>query len=311
MGCNGSKTDTNLASPVASVRPAVPKQHSHIAKLNDDEESLPKVNKPKMKFASSSTARNMNKYMLKFNRIRKAYATIEAPFRSMWAEHAVRPHLQLNAVFSKDVGQHTKGQLELDELKAIINKPNLKRTTTLENITQLCTDLGLEDCITEANIEDTFKPQDGMVSFQQALVGIGNAVLNNKTLSELHGPRKRLNDTDSPHGYETASLASTESERGTQTHRRVLYKGFRICRDMFDDIDVDRSGEIDFEEFRKAFFNTGDAKVTAERMKEMDFDDNKAIDFDEFLVGIGVWSEDCATLDQDELNRTATMGNEV
>lgn len=320
MGCNGSKNDSNPAN-TTSVHPtssrnasgSSSRQHSHrIAKLNDDEEDNNQP-KPKMKFASSSTSKNMNKYMLKFNTVRKAYATIEAPFRAMWAERVVRPHLQLEAVFSTDVESHTKGQLELDELRVIITKPHLRRTVAVEDVTRLCHDLGLDDCITEANIQDTFKPKDGMVTFQQALVGVGNAVLNNKTLTE------RYSRVESRRLTEDGEVINEVAEEGPDKHRQALYKGFKICRDMFNDIDDDGSGEIDYEEFREAFFHHGDAETTSARMKEMDFDDNKAIDFNEFLVGIGVWAEDCAQLDEDDLERMgrrsveqqAMVGNEV
>jgi len=65
---------------------------------------------------------------------------------------------------------------------------------------------------------------------------------------------------------------------------------FKVVRDMFLQIDVDKSGEITLEELQKAFTGLGNAKLCQQRMKELDFNNDRLISYPEFCVGISVWA---------------------
>jgi len=70
-----------------------------------------------------------------------------------------------------------------------------------------------------------------------------------------------------------------------------LKEGFATVEAMFDDIDTDKGGSLDFEEFCDAFSAMGskDESTVALRLKELDLDGNKEIDRDEFIFGISAW----------------------
>eukprot|EP01083_Nonionella_stella_P017469 48887_1 len=71
---------------------------------------------------------------------------------------------------------------------------------------------------------------------------------------------------------------------------KKVRKGFLVAKEAFDFIDDDGSGEIDFEELKKAFsaMKTGDDLIM-ERLKELDFDGDNTIEFPEFVWGITAW----------------------
>jgi len=67
-------------------------------------------------------------------------------------------------------------------------------------------------------------------------------------------------------------------------------RGFMVAKEAFDFIDTDKSGEIDFDELKKAFsaMKSDDETVKA-RFEELDFNKDKNIEFPEFVYGITVW----------------------
>eukprot|EP01084_Bolivina_argentea_P259328 437541_1 len=66
-------------------------------------------------------------------------------------------------------------------------------------------------------------------------------------------------------------------------------KGFMVAREAFDTIDADKSGEIDFEELKGAFLAMQHDEFIMERLKELDFNGDKSIEFPEFVWGITAW----------------------
>jgi len=68
--------------------------------------------------------------------------------------------------------------------------------------------------------------------------------------------------------------------------------GFMIIKEMFNQIDVDGSGEISLEEFTTAFADLShgdDSGIKEKRMGELDFNRDKEISYPEFCVGLSVW----------------------
>jgi len=68
--------------------------------------------------------------------------------------------------------------------------------------------------------------------------------------------------------------------------------GFIIIKEMFNQIDVDGSGEISLEEFTDAFADLShgdDTGIKERRMRELDFNKDQEISYPEFCVGLSVW----------------------
>jgi len=68
--------------------------------------------------------------------------------------------------------------------------------------------------------------------------------------------------------------------------------GFMIIKEMFNQIDIDGSGEISLEEFTDAFADLShgdDSGIKERRMGELDFNQDKEISYPEFCVGLSVW----------------------
>lgn len=66
-------------------------------------------------------------------------------------------------------------------------------------------------------------------------------------------------------------------------------KGFIVVREAFDAIDIDKSGEIDFDELKTAFLAIKEDALIMERLKELDVNGDKAIEFPEFVWGLTAW----------------------
>eukprot|EP01083_Nonionella_stella_P230609 815007_1 len=72
---------------------------------------------------------------------------------------------------------------------------------------------------------------------------------------------------------------------------KKVQDGFKVIETAFRLIDDDNSGTIDIDELKGALFETsmGDQTVVEERMHELDFDDDKNIEFQEFIYGFAAW----------------------
>eukprot|EP01083_Nonionella_stella_P014839 41547_1 len=70
---------------------------------------------------------------------------------------------------------------------------------------------------------------------------------------------------------------------------KKIRKGFLVAKEAFDFIDNDGSGEIDFEELKQAFSAMKHDDLIVERLKELDFNGDKTIEFPEFVWGITAW----------------------
>jgi len=68
-----------------------------------------------------------------------------------------------------------------------------------------------------------------------------------------------------------------------------IRKGFEAAKEAFGKIDKDGSGEIEFEELKEAFLAMKEDDLILERLKELDFNGDSAIEFPEFVWGLSAW----------------------
>jgi len=83
-------------------------------------------------------------------------------------------------------------------------------------------------------------------------------------------------------------LEKTSEESACLKYDEVM-EGLRIMQSMFHQIDEDDSGEITYSELKAAFTGMGNNKIYANRMSELDFNNDKEISYPEFCVGIALW----------------------
>ncbi|ETO23607.1 hypothetical protein RFI_13573 [Reticulomyxa filosa] len=62
-----------------------------------------------------------------------------------------------------------------------------------------------------------------------------------------------------------------------------------VVRHAFEQIDENKSEEIDFEELKSAFLSMREDDLIQERLKELDFNGDKTIEFPEFVYGMCAW----------------------
>merc|ERR1711971_320812 len=65
--------------------------------------------------------------------------------------------------------------------------------------------------------------------------------------------------------------------------------GFEVAKEAFGKIDKDGSGQIDFVELKEAFVSMKEDDLIMERLKELDFNGDKEIEFPEFVWGLCAW----------------------
>jgi len=88
-------------------------------------------------------------------------------------------------------------------------------------------------------------------------------------------------------GDEDALKKSSDDEKNFKYDE--IMNGLQFVLDMFEQIDIDGSGEITYDEFREAFAGLGDDEIHDKRIKELDFDNDQEITYPEFCLGIAVW----------------------
>ena len=69
----------------------------------------------------------------------------------------------------------------------------------------------------------------------------------------------------------------------TKTEKKYNKKEIFVLKEVFDDADVDGSGEIDLAELRKALNKTNLGNAAEDMFKAIDKDGSKKIGFDEYL----------------------------
>merc|ERR1719495_1067901 len=68
-----------------------------------------------------------------------------------------------------------------------------------------------------------------------------------------------------------------------------IRKGFEVAKEAFGKIDKDGGGSIDFVELKEAFVSMKEDDLIMERLKELDFNGDKEIEFPEFVYGLCAW----------------------
>merc|ERR1712129_610019 len=83
-------------------------------------------------------------------------------------------------------------------------------------------------------------------------------------------------------------------------HFLRIRKGFEVAKEAFGKIDKDGSGQIDFVELKEAFVSMKEDDLIMERLKELDFNGDKEIEFPEFVWGLCAWVGMDEDLEDDE-----------
>eukprot|EP01084_Bolivina_argentea_P291517 501022_1 len=86
-----------------------------------------------------------------------------------------------------------------------------------------------------------------------------------------------------------------------------IRKGFEAAQLAFGKIDKDGSGQIDFDELKSAFLAMKEDDLIMERLKELDFNGDKSIEFPEFVWGLSAW----VGMDEDETNENYDFDDET
>ncbi len=68
-----------------------------------------------------------------------------------------------------------------------------------------------------------------------------------------------------------------------------IRKGFEAAKKVFASIDRDRAGEIDFQELEWAFLAMPEGEIIMERVRGLDFNGDKSIDFPAFVWALSAW----------------------
>jgi len=79
-----------------------------------------------------------------------------------------------------------------------------------------------------------------------------------------------------------------------------IRKGFEAAKEAFGKIDKDGSGEIEFQELKEAFLAMKEDDLIMERLRELDFNGDKSIEFPEFVWGLSAWVGMDEDLDEEE-----------
>lgn len=79
-----------------------------------------------------------------------------------------------------------------------------------------------------------------------------------------------------------------------------IRKGFEAAKEAFGKIDKDGSGEIEFQELKEAFLAMKEDDLILERLRELDFNGDKSIEFPEFVWGLSAWVGMDEDLDDEE-----------
>ena len=88
-----------------------------------------------------------------------------------------------------------------------------------------------------------------------------------------------------------------------------------MAKEAFAKIDKDGSGQIDFVELKEAFVSMKEDDLIIERLKELDFNGDKEIEFPEFVWGLCAWvgmdedleDEEDANIDELKLDSEASL----
>ena len=129
-----------------------------------------------------------------------------------------------------------------------------------------------------------------------------------KLLIELGGRESDLTDEEVDRIIKTANLDGDEKidfkefliaaavgcflghdVNGQSPEFLKIRRGFAVAQEAFNKIDKDGGGTIDFDELKTAFLAMKQDDLILERLKELDFNGDKSVEFPEFVWGLSAW----------------------
>jgi len=285
--------------------------------LKDDDSERPKLSH------APSIKGPMTKYMLRFDKVKEVYALVEKGFSSTITGQRNSKSKFHNKVPVSAIPTilDSLGVPKFDNLDQIITthfksagKQNIDFKQFLIGVGNLVWKQGVKRVAVVADTKDygaklmitgTIEKIDPGSPADKAGLKVGDKV------EEINGHAVKNGGTQYKISLENAlnvdSLDKTKTARivfqrdlaaelGAKSSNPQgwtdLKEGFATVEAMFEDIDADKGGSIDFEEFMNAFnqcSGTMDEDRVKMRLKELDFDGNNEIDRDEFIFGISAW----------------------
>mmetsp|Transcript_2533 Transcript_2533/g.4100 ORF Transcript_2533/g.4100 Transcript_2533/m.4100 type:complete len:254 (-) Transcript_2533:147-908(-) len=224
----------------------------------------------------------MNKFILQFSRVEKAYREVEDAF----------------ILIAKSETHRTLHE-------------RMKRKCKMSDIKPILTHLGFDVTIfSDDELKDKFAQkeldQDKHLTFQRLLIGVGLCYFaklqKEKTATqekEHSGTEVEYNDDGAQKPKQDIVIPDhdeadndNDDQKQTEEGKRfeTLRLGFEVVKKMFDVIDENGNGEISYDEFEHAF--TGicrDPDIVKSRMQELDYNNDQNISFREFIFGISSW----------------------
>eukprot|EP01084_Bolivina_argentea_P238995 401589_1 len=245
-------------------------EETHV-KIRDGSKS---VKKTQNKFSRANTNVGvMNKFILQFNRVEKAYREVEEAFILIARSESTR---------------------SLQE--------RMKRKCKMPSVSPILVHLGFSaDDFSNKEIQTIFDKDpesDAHISFQRLLIGVGLCYFAKLDKEQKAKGDNEDSNTEVEYNEDGTKkddvLVPQDNDDKKQSERElrfgILGEGFEVVKAMFDVIDEDGSGEISLEEFESCFNNIcRDPAIVKQRMKELDYNNDQNISFREFIFGISSW----------------------
>lgn len=266
----------------------------------------------------------MTKYMLRFDKVQEVYSMVEknftaanatndkskSKFHSKVACTSILSILdalgvpQFDNLESELISEHFKiaGNTNIDFKSFLIGVGNLvwKQGVKRVDVTTSEINYGAKIMITGAveTIEPGSPADKAGIKVGDKVEEINGHAVKNGGAKYKISLENAIND-QSIDGTKTAKIVfqrDLATELGAVSSNMEnwtdLKDGFGTVEAMFEDIDADSGGTIDFDEFCAAFnqcSGISDKERVKTRLRELDFDGNNEIDRDEFIFGISAW----------------------
>jgi len=216
----------------------------------------------------------MNKFILQFSRVERAYREVEDAFILISKEAAAR---------------------KLQE--------RMKRPCQMCHVEPILRHLGFgAGCFDAKELTDIFghaPESDDSISFQRLLIGVGVSYFAKLDKEKSAEEAKENSGTEVENGakdevVEPEADVEDDADETKQSEAAVRLEnvgaGFAVVKRMFDTIDEDGSGEISVAEFQSSFNDIcRDPEIVKKRMDELDYNHDQEISFKEFIFGISSW----------------------
>jgi len=244
----------------------------------------------------------INKFILQFSRIEKAYREVEDAFIAIAQSKGSKGHRRSKTV-----------------------QERMKRTCEMSWVTDILIHLGFANDASSfpftddelAEIFDKKIDSDEAISFQRLLIGVGLSYFaklqKDEQAEQENSPSEVEQNGDGADDAKEAADApdindDNDEKESTPSEADIRFQtlgaGFEVVKKMFDAIDEDLSGEISVEEFEMSFNEIcRDPDLVKARMDELDYNHDQNISFREFIFGISAWcgfNDEMSTDDADQ-----------